>query len=401
MKGNNLVILARSGGIAIIAADFAEKYRFRLFPFIQRFQNRIHNYFRAKVIQPTNPLDLGDLFDFDLYVKILEQVLKVRTVNGVLFHHGTTGVDKEPSRRLIQTIKDLSFRYQKPVALCYLADEEEQAFVKRSIDYPIFNEPEDGLGALAASRDYYSRQPMARRVFPRRSVKRSRVTQILQKAREEKRDLLLTEALDVIQAYGIPAAKGTMAQSISDVRRGMKKVGTPVALKIVSPQISHKSDVGGVRLNVDQPSEAEQAYRKMKNLSRGTFHGMLIQRMIPYGKEVILGVKHDPSFGPVLLFGLGGIYAEVLEDVSLRVAPIYRHEAEEMILESKAGRILEGLRGEEALDREAVIETLLRLSQLATDFPEIEGIDINPLKVLKKGAVALDARILIRKTGEE
>jgi acetyltransferase len=192
-----------------------------------------------------------------------------------------------------------------------------------------------------------------------------------------------------------------MAQSISYVRRGMKKVGTPVALKIVSPQISHKSDVGGVRLNVDQPSEAEQAYRKMKNLSRGTFHGMLIQRMIPYGKEVILGVKHDPSFGPVLLFGLGGIYAEVLEDVSLRVAPIYRHEAEEMILESKAGRILEGLRGEEALDREAVIETLLRLSQLATDFPEIEGIDINPLKVLKKGAVALDARILIRKTGEE
>jgi len=134
MKGNNLVILARSGGIAIIAADFAEKYRFRLFPFTQRFQNRIHNYFRAKVIQPTNPLDLGDLFDFDLYVKILEQVLKVRTVNGVLFHHGTTGVDKEPSRRLIQTIKDLSFHYQKPVALCYLADEEEQAFVKRSID---------------------------------------------------------------------------------------------------------------------------------------------------------------------------------------------------------------------------------------------------------------------------
>ena len=401
MKGNNLVILARSGGIAIIAADFAEQYRFRLFPFTQRFQNRIHSYFRAKVIQPTNPLDLGDLFDFDLYVKILEQVLKVRRVNGVLFHHGTTGVDTEPSRRLIRTIKDLSFRYQKPVALCYLADEEEQAFVKRSIDYPIFNEPEDGLGALAVSRDYYCRHPVARRISPKVSVKRSQVRQILQEAREGKRDLLLTEALDVIQAYGIPVAKGTLVHSTSDVRRVMKKVGTPVALKIVSPQISHKSDVGGVRLNVDQPSEAEQAYRKMKNLSRGNFHGMLIQRMIPNGKEVILGVKRDPSFGPVLLFGLGGIYAEILEEVSLRVAPIHRHEAEEMILESKAGKILKGLRGEGALDSDAVVESLLRLSQLITDFPEIEGIDINPLKVLKKGAVALDARILLTRTEEK
>jgi len=327
--------------------------------------------------------------------------LKVGMVNGVLFHHGTTGVDKEPSRRLIRTIKDLSFRYQKPVALCYLADEEEQAFVKRSIDYPIFNEPEDGLGALAASRDYYCRHPIARRVSPKCSVKRSRVRQILQKAREEKRDLLLTEALDVLQAYGIPAAKGTMAYSTSDVRRGMKKVGAPVALKIVSPQISHKSDVGGVRLNVDHPSEAEQIYRRMKNLSRKNFCGMFIQRMIPDGKEVILGVKRDPSFGPVLLFGLGGIYAEILEEISLRVAPIHRHEAKEMILESKAGRILKGLRGEGALDHEAVVESLLRLSQLTTDFPEIDGIDINPLKVLKKGVVALDARILLARTGEK
>ena len=401
MKGNNLVIVARSGGMSIIAADFAEQYRFRLFPFTRKFQNRIHNYFRAKVIQPTNPLDLGDLFDFDLYVKILEQVLKVERVHGVLFHHGSTGVDKEPSRRLIQTIKDLSFRYQKPVALCYLVDEEEHTFVRRSIGYPIFDEPEDGLGALAASRDYYTRPPVARRVSSKRPVIRSRVTQIFRKAREEKRDLLLTEALDVIQAYGIPVPKGTLAQSIIDVKRVMKNFGTPVALKIVSPQISHKSDVGGVRLNLVQSSEAEQTYRKMKNLGRRYFCGMLIQRIIPGGKEVILGVKRDPSFGPVLLFGLGGIYTEVLEEVSLRVAPIHRHEAEEMILESKAGRILKGLRGEEALDREAVVESLLGLSQLVTDFPEIEGIDINPLKVLKKGAVALDARILLRETGEE
>jgi acetyltransferase len=118
--------------------------------------------------------------------------------------------------------------------------------------------------------------------------------------------------------------------------------------------------------------------------------------MVSHGREVILGAKRDPSFGPVLLFGLGGIYTEVFQETSIRVAPITRHDAEEMISESKASALLQGVRGQRASDREAVVESLLRLSQLMTDFPEIEGIDINPLMVLEKGAVAVDARITLR-----
>jgi acyl-CoA synthetase (NDP forming) len=149
-------------------------------------------------------------------------------------------------------------------------------------------------------------------------------------------------------------------------------------------------------LNLNDYSQAEKAYEKMDSLNQGKVTGILVQKMVLDGKEIILGAKRDPSFGPVVLFGLGGIYVEILKETSLRVAPINRSEAEEMISELKATQILKGVRGERPLDIEALVENLLKLSQLMMDFPEIEGIDINPVKVLEKGAVALDARIVLK-----
>jgi acyl-CoA synthetase (NDP forming) len=175
----------------------------------------------------------------------------------------------------------------------------------------------------------------------------------------------------------------------------LDRIEGPVALKVISPAILHKSDAGGVILNLDDFRKAEEAYNKIKKLDRGSRYGVLIQKMISDGKEVILGAKRDPSFGPVVLFGLGGIYVEVFKETSLRVAPINRPEAEEMISELKTANILKGVRGERPLDIGALVENLLRLSQLMMDFPEIEGIDINPVKALEKGAVAVDARILL------
>jgi len=397
MKGNNLIVLSRSGGIAIVAADSAERYGFKLFPLAKNFTGRIQSYFRAKVIQPTNPLDLGDLFDFDLYTKILDQALRIKGVDGILFQHGSAGEEKEPSRRLIHAVKELSFRHQKPVALCYFTEEEELAFIKRTFDYPIFTEPSEALSALAVSREYYRKQNVLKEKPIAYRVDRGRVKSLLQTARGEGRDLLLTEAFEVLQAYGIPVADYQAVNQKEDLKKVMNKIGVPVALKIASPEISHKSDVGGVVLNINRESEAEEAYDKMKRLVKGPSSGVLVQKMVSEGKEVILGAKHDPSFGPVLLFGLGGIYVEVFKEISLRVAPINRSEAEEMISDLKTSAILKGIRGEKPLDIRALIENLLRLSQLVTDFPEIEGIDINPVKVLEKGAIAVDARILLDK----
>ena len=397
MKANNLVILSRSGGIAIVAADSAERYGFRLFPLTRSFQNRIHSYFRAKVIQPTNPLDLGDLFDFDLYTKILEEVLRTSEVDGILFQHGAAGEEKEPSRRLIHTVKELSFHYNKPVALCYMTEEEELAYIKRALDYPIFTEPSEALGALAVSREHYRKQNILKEKPPSFSVDRGRVRRLLQKAEKEKRGLLLPEAFEILRAYGIPVADYQVVHRVEDLKKAMEKMEGPIALKAISSEISHKSDVGGVILNIGQISGAESAYRKIEKLTQRNSRGILIQKMISDGNEIILGAKRDPSFGPVVLFGLGGIYVEVFKETSLRVVPINRSEAEEMILESRAADLLKGLRGERPSDVKALVEALLRLSQLITDFPEIEGIDINPVKVLHKGALAVDARILLSK----
>jgi acetyltransferase len=396
MKGKSLVILSRSGGIAIVAADSAERYGFRLYPLTKEFTGKIHSYFRAKVIQPTNPLDLGDLFDFDLYTKILEYVLKTKTVDGILFQHGATGEEKEPSRRLIHTVRELSFRHQKPVVLCYMTEEEELAFIKRTFDYPIFTEPSEALSALAISRDHYRKQNILKEKPPSYRVDRDRVKRILQKAKKEKRDLPLPEAFEVLQVYGIPVAPYRVIHQKNDLKKGIKEVGSPAALKVISPEISHKSDVGGVILNIDDLQKAGEAFEKIRKLNRQKSSGVLIQKMISGGKEVILGAKRDSSFGPVILFGLGGIYVEVLKETSLRVAPINQSEAEEMISELKTTAILKGVRGERPLDIEALVENLLRLSQLMIDFPEIEGIDINPVIVMEKGTVAVDARLLLK-----
>jgi acetyltransferase len=396
MKGKSLVILSRSGGIAIVAADYAERYGFKLFPLTKSFQNRIHSLFRAKVIQPTNPLDLGDLFDFDLYTKILDQVLKIKEVNGILFQHGSVGEEKEPSRRLIHAVKELSFHYNKPVALCYMTEEEELAIIKRALDYPIFTEPSEALGALAVSREYCKKQNIIKEKPPIYSVNRDQVKHLFQKAKREKRDLLLPETFKVLKAYGIPVADYRVIDRKEDLKKALDQIEYPVVLKVISPNISHKSDIGGVTPNISHLAEAEEAYDKMTRLVKGTSSGVLVQKMVLNGKEVILGAKQDPSFGPVILFGLGGIYVEVFKETSLRVAPINRLEAEEMISELKAAAILKGVRGEQPLDIETIIKNLLRLSQLMMDFSEIEGIDINPVMVLEEGTVAVDCRIILR-----
>jgi acetyltransferase len=397
IKGKNLVIISRSGGIGVVAADSAERHGFRLLPPDKTLQERFHSFFRAKVIQPTNPLDLGDLFNFDLYTNILQQVLKFPVVDGILFMHGATGDEKEPSRRFIQAVKDLSTQYQKPVALQYNTDEEELAYIKRALDYPIFAEPEDALTALAISRDHYRKLNISKEKPPSFQVNRDRVKEIFQKVKREGRDsLLLDEAFEVLRAYGIPVAEYQSLHQKEEVEKAVEKISLPIALKVVSSEISHKSDVGGVILHLKNVQEIEQAYDRIKKITPGGSSAVLIQKMVSGGKEMILGGKKDPSFGPVVLFGLGGIYAEVLQETSLRIAPINRYEAEEMISELKGSAILKGIRGEPPSDRDALIDRLLRLSQLLVDFPEIEGVDINPLIVMEKGAVAVDARILLR-----
>ncbi|MBD3180738.1 CoA-binding protein, partial [Candidatus Poribacteria bacterium] len=176
----------------------------------------------------------------------------------------------------------------------------------------------------------------------------------------------------------------------------------PVVMKIASPDILHKSDIGGVRLNLRSDQEVEQAFTEVVSAAKrfmpsALITGVTIDQMIPAGKEVILGMAKDPDFGPMMMFGLGGIYVEVLKDVAFRIAPINHQEATSMVSEIRTYQLLRGVRGEEPADIPSIVDSLIKLSQMVTDFPEIIEMDINPLMVMGsgKGAVAVDCRISV------
>ncbi|KJS15989.1 MAG: CoA-binding protein [Peptococcaceae bacterium BRH_c4b] len=206
--------------------------------------------------------------------------------------------------------------------------------------------------------------------------------------------------LEMLSLYGIPAITSRKAANPGEALAAASATGYPVAMKIVSPQISHKSDVGGVCLNIGDAGKLAVAYEDMlqtvkTNAPGASIEGVLIQPYRPGGVEVILGVKQDPEFGPVLVFGLGGIYAELFRDVSFRIAPLSRREALDMIRETKVYKLLSGFRGAAVGDIDAVADCLLRLSQLACDHPEIKELDINPLLVSPQGVLAVDARAVL------
>lgn len=395
VKGNTLVVIARSGGRAVVAADMAAAFGFDLYPLPQDFREKVKSFFRAKVIEPTNPLDLGDLFDFRIYVNILEECLKIEDVDAVLMAHEYSSLlERKSTRHLAQAVRDLVARYNKPVALCPFSEGEEVLALKKDLEYPTFSEIDEAMEALAVSRDRYRRLQQPARTSPPPTPRRG-----AQRPSIPRSGLLMThQALELCRNYGIPVAEGATASSPEEAVQAAERLGYPLALKILSPHISHKSDVGGIALGIGDGETLKQAWAEMRRRVQAQapaapVEGFLLQRMVSGGREVILGGKRDPSFGPVVMFGLGGVYVEVFDDVAFRVAPLTRQDAEEMIAEVKGSRLLRGIRGEKPLDVEAVVDCLLRLSQLLLDFPAIAEVDINPLIVLEKGAVAVDARI--------
>lgn len=226
--------------------------------------------------------------------------------------------------------------------------------------------------------------------------------EIIKKALEEKRRKLLEhEAFEVIRAYGIPAPETALAKTPEEAVALAEKIGYPLVLKIVSPDISHKSDVGGVILNVKSKEEVVEAFNKIhENVSRkapgAKIVGVLIQKMAPQGLEVIIGGLRDNIFGPVVMFGLGGIFVEVLRDVSFRIAPLTEEDALEMMKEIKASKLLDGYRGQPPVDKKALAEILISISKLLEENPEIESVDLNPVMAYPDKVAVVDARIILK-----
>jgi acetate---CoA ligase (ADP-forming) len=391
VRGKRLVVISRSGGHAVIAADAAERYGFQLAPLPDEFTEHVRALFPADVIAVTNPIDLGVIFDFDMYAGIVEECLKMLSPDAVLLINTYTLAEAEGAHRLARRVEEIVRESGRPIAFCVYSQGNESQVVQQHTSLPVFAEIEDAIRGLAASRDWNLRQ--------------ARLTETadgtVHAPREEAQRVLTTsgvltadQALALCQAYDIPVAPSEVANNPEEAVRAADRLGYPVALKALATQLVHKTDMGGVTLGLKDAAavkrEAAAMLARIASPAR-----LLVQRMVSGGLEVILGGKRDRSFGPVVMFGLGGIYVEVFSDVAFRVAPLSRVDAEEMIEEVRGKRLLEGVRGKPPVDREALIKAVLSLSRMLVENPRITELDINPLLVLEHGAAAVDARAVV------
>ena len=402
--GRRVAIVTNAGGPGILATDSCVRNGLTL-PALE--QGTVAKMKPA--LPPTaslrNPVDLiGDARQ-DRYAAALEAVLADPNVDAsIALATPQAMTDLEGIARVIG---EAAKHAGKPVLACFMGvgDVSQGTRTLREERVPCYRFPESAVRALARMCQY--REWIER---PRTTVKRFRVDSataraLIAKARAEKRTALdQAESLELMRAYGLPAPPFAAAKTSAEAKAAAGKIGFPLAMKILSPDVLHKVDVGGVRLNVKDAGEAEQVFEEItgavrSRLPEARLEGVLVQRMVPAGTEMILGIKRDPRFGALLMFGLGGIYVEVFKDVSFRLSPVRELGAERMIRQLRSFRILQGFRGQPPADLKALEECIERVSQLAEELEQVEELDINPLMAYPQGggAVVADARVLLKK----
>jgi len=226
------------------------------------------------------------------------------------------------------------------------------------------------------------------------------VNSVLELAMKEKRDLTEAEAYELLSEYGIPVPNYFVASSEEEAVKASDSLGFPLVMKIVSPDIMHKTDIGGIKMNIINPPQIKKAYKNIiyhvrKNKPEARINGVLLYKQAPEGIEVVVGMTRDPQFGPTVMFGLGGIFIEILKDVAFRVCPVERTDIEEMLTEIEGIKMLQGYRGKPRCDVNAIIDIIMRVSRFALDYSVIKGIDLNPIIVYEKGALVVDAKIFL------
>jgi acetyltransferase len=402
MRGNRVAVLSRSGGHAVIAADACEIEGLELAELPQDFLDEAQTHLRANVITLTNPMDLGDLFDLDVYDQLAEGTLRMDGVDGMVFMHTyIVGPDGDRSQQLFERLHELSQSTNKPVAVYADTIATEVSRLKQVLPGPVFSEPSDAVRALALLRDYW-RAEIPPPVRPDGPADAAAVQAIIDTCRAEGRDPLLQEAMAIVKAYGVPVIECRLASDEDEAAAAAVEMGLPAVLKVVSPEISHKSDFGGVQLNLRREEGVRAAYREMLSAvadrAPGSHvYGIMVQPMLRHGRDLIVGARLDPNFGHVVLAGMGGVFVEVFRDTAIRVAPFQRPAAEAMLKGLRVWPVLEGVRGQEASDVDALVDAVLGVTRLVTDFPEIVELDLNPVRVMGtgKGCLALDARMTL------
>jgi len=401
-RGRSVGVVTNAGGPGIMATDAADRAGLRLASLEQETVQAL----REKLPEAANfynPVDvLGDA-DAERYRYAAEHLLRDENVDGVIAV--LTPQAMTHAKEVAEEVASVAAGSKKPVLACFMGGGamEEAVEVLNGSRVPVYPYPERAVQALARMAEYQEWLEEPPDEYIRVVPYTGGVRQVFEAARVEGRlELGEVEAREVLKAYGLRIPESEVARSGEEAAEHAEKIGFPVVMKIVSPDILHKSDIGGVRIGIRDRQEATDAYdlmmlRVRRFMPEADLRGVLVQEMIQGGREVIIGSTRDPQFGPLVMFGLGGIYVEVLKDVSFRVAPVGERHARRMVDEIRSAALLRGARGEKGSDIEAIVNAVLVVSQLVTDFPEILEMDINPLKVgeVGEGAVAVDARITI------
>jgi acetyltransferase len=397
-KGKRIGIMTNAGGAGVMAADAAEWEGLT----VARLSESTVRALAARLPPAAalyNPVDiLGDA-NAQRYREALELVLGDPGVDMVTALSAPVAILR--FSELAEVVAEAKERFGKPIAVSFMAGElgEEAEEVLRRAGIPSFFDPARAVRALAALAKYVEIRARRRTPPPSFPVDLPKARKILKSAEEKGRVRLGLEAMELLSAYGIPVAKGGVAKTAEEARKIAEEIGKPVAIKILSPEITHKTEVGGVRLSVP-PQEADRVAWELLNAFRKTFpgipmDGVYVQEMLPPGREVILGMVRDPTFGPLLMFGLGGIYVEVLRDVAFGVAPLSREEAEEMVRLIRGAKLLLGVRGQPPVDLAGLVDLILRISQMSVENPEILELDLNPVICYPERVVAVDVRMTI------
>ncbi len=406
LPDGNVVIVSNAGGPAIISTDACSRYGLKMAD-ISSIREEI-----AAVIpaygSPRNPVDIVGDADYLRFEKVLLLTLAHPNVGSVVTMctpSATLNYDD-----LARVLVKMSQQFPNKTILASLmglaeGTENRKIMSEGGIPYYLYSEPAiRTLKAMYDFKKWVDEASSTKRDTLQFAKDTAKVKSIFENVRKNGRsNLLEEEGYEVLEAYGFPTPKSILCTTEQECMNAANQIGYPLVMKIVSPDIIHKSDAGGVKVGIKTDDELKNSFRTitenaLKYKSDAKIKGVLVQEMVKSAKETILGASQDPTFGPVIMFGLGGIYVEVLKDVVFRIVPIDEQEATNMVESIKTIKLLKGVRGEKSSDLKAIADSLQRLSQLVVDFPEIKEFDINPLLVLEvgKGARVVDARIILR-----
>jgi acetyltransferase len=403
--GSKVAVITNAGGPGILAADSIEGHGLTFAEFTEQTIEKLKEKL-PPAANIYNPVDiLGDaLADrYELAMDIVGEDKNVDAIMVLLTPQAMT-LPTETAKVVAKTAGKQS---NKPVFCCFLGAEKikEAIEILRNSKIPYYDSIESTVDTIKVMVDYVKWLSRPKRVVKLFGVNRRKVENIIDRhLRSGTCDIGETDSKAILEAYGFKTPEGAIANTGEQAANIAQQIRYPVVLKIWSSEILHKSDVGGVRLGLKTAQQVKDAfdlmmYRIPQKCPDAKILGVLVEKMYKAGKEVILGMNRDPSFGPIVMFGMGGIMVEALKDVSFYLAPLTADEAREMLINTKTYKLLKGFRGQEAVDLDAIAEGLQRLSQLVMEFPQIQELDINPYVVGPEGTtpIAVDGRIRVQK----